>query len=104
MNNSLKKSILVVFLFVFILSIGVIALSSFSASAQNNHTKNYKYFKSIVIQEGDSLWSIAKEYMGEEYREVEDYISELKSMNGLNCDIIHAGQYLTVAYYSDELK
>jgi len=63
-----------------------------------------KYFKSIEIEAGDSLWSIAETYMSEEYDNITEYIDELKSMNGLTEDTIHEGRCLVVAYYSDEIK
>lgn len=73
-------------------------------SAKGSNEPRYKYFKSITIESGESLWSIAKEYMSEEYDSIYDYISELKSMNGLTDDTIHAGNNLVVSYYSEELK
>ena len=62
-----------------------------------------KYYKSIEITEGDTLWSIAKENMTEDYSSVYEYIDEVMEMNNLESDQIHEGQYLTVAYY-DVLK
>ena len=62
-----------------------------------------KYYKSIEITSGDTLWDIAKENMSEEYDSVYEYIDEIMEMNNLDSDQIHAGQYLTVAYY-DVLK
>ena len=58
-----------------------------------------KYYKSIEITDGDTLWSIAKENMSEEYDSVYAYIEEVMEMNNLESDQIHSGQYLTVAYY-----
>ena len=58
-----------------------------------------KYYRSIEITDGDTLWSIAKENMSEEYDSVYAYIEEVMEMNNLESDQIHSGQYLTVAYY-----
>ncbi|SHI31291.1 LysM peptidoglycan-binding domain-containing protein [Parasporobacterium paucivorans] len=84
--------------------IGIFMILSGFMSNQDNAASRYKYFTSIRIEEGDSLWSIASEYVSEEYDGVEEYISELKSMNNLTGDTIHYGQNLIVAYYSDEIK
>lgn len=58
-----------------------------------------KYFKSIVLEYGDTLWGIAAEYKGGYYECSQDYIDEVMSINHLTTDKIHAGQYLTVPYY-----
>lgn len=61
--------------------------------------QGYKSYTSIEIQSGDSLWSIASEYMTEEYGSVQEYMKEIKSLNGLRSDEIHAGKFLVVPYY-----
>lgn len=65
---------------------------------------NYKYYKSIEIESGDTLWSIAETYMTDEYSSVGDYVEELKSINSLSSEEIHEDQYLTVAYYDTQFK
>ena len=37
-----------------------------------------KYYKSIQIHSGDTLWNIAEEYITEDYESVNDYITEVK--------------------------
>lgn len=81
----------------------IICSAHTSASAHDKNIR-YKYFKSIVIEDGDSLWSIATEYISEEYESINDYIVELKTMNQLDDDTIHSGQNIVIAYYSDERK
>lgn len=76
----------------------------FATPAQGKEKPRQKYFKSIEIECGDTLWSIAEEYMSYEYDSTMDYIEELKSMNGLTSDTIHEGNSLVIAYYSEELK
>lgn len=60
---------------------------------------NHKYYTSIEIQEGDSLWTIARQYSVKSGKATKDYVRELKKMNGLGEDTIHAGSFLTVFYY-----
>lgn len=55
-------------------------------------------YKSVTIQKGDSLWAIAREYSTGTDLSVQEYVDELKRMNGLGEDIIHAGNNLTVMY------
>lgn len=81
--------------------------SSLLALAKSNtaatHTA-YKYYTSIQLEEGDSLWSIAEEYASLGYRNYEEYINEVIFLNHLEDDTIHAGQYLTVPYFSYNYK
>lgn len=58
-----------------------------------------KYYTSIEIQSGDSLWSIAEMYAENSGLTTAQYIKELKSMNSLKEDTIHSGQFLTVMYF-----
>lgn len=60
-----------------------------------------KLVTSIQIQKGDTLWSIASEYITEEYDNVHEYIEELKRSNGLESDRIRAGNYIIVPYYTN---
>ena len=40
----------------------------------------YKYYKSYYVETGDSLWSIAKENISEEYANIGEYIAEVKGI------------------------
>lgn len=64
---------------------------------------SYKYYKSISIEKGDTLWSIAEEYMTEEYDGIEEYIREVRRVNHLSDDIIYAGRYLAIPCYGSDL-
>lgn len=76
-----------------------------SVLAREGETPNqYKYFTSIEVKSGDTLWSIACQYMNEDYETVQDYIDELKYMNRLSSDQITEGHYLTITYFSEEYK
>ena len=100
----IKKSLIVTFALITIIFISSFALTTFNLDIKaNKHIKN-KYFKSIEIKAGDSLWSIASDYISDEYDGIEDYIKELREMNGIKGNRIHAGEYISVAYYSDKKK
>lgn len=64
----------------------------------------YKYYTSIEIQSGDTLWSIASEIAETYDLDTRACVKELKFMNNLKDDTIHAGNYLTIFYYDDEYK
>lgn len=62
-------------------------------------TLNQKYFTCITIGCDDTLWTIANEYMTEEYSSIDAYIKEVKSINNLTSDKINRGASLIVPYY-----
>ncbi|MCM1171115.1 MAG: LysM peptidoglycan-binding domain-containing protein [Clostridium sp.] len=76
----------------------------FGASGLSNKvsasTHNEKYFKCIDIERDDTLWSIAEEYMTEEYASIDEYIEEVKSINALKGDKLYNGATLIVPYYA----
>lgn len=76
------------------------SIHSKAGSNGNPDTGRVKLYTSVYIQEGDTLWSIAEEYVSEEYDTIDDYIDELQQMNHIG-DVIHAGCYLTVSYYAE---
>lgn len=61
-------------------------------------TEMVSYYTSIQIKPGDTLWSIAEEYTAGTDISVDDYVLQLKQMNHMGEDTIHAGRYLTVMY------
>lgn len=67
-----------------------------TATEQIDNTSNHKYYKSIEIQRGDTLWDIAKDTITSEYSSVAEYIKVLKEINGLESDEIQAGRMLIV--------
>ena len=74
-----------------------------SAASTNTDNVSYKYFTSIQVEAGDTLWSIAEEYADEDhYASNKEYINEVKMMNKLKNDEIVSGQYLVIPYYSYE--
>ncbi len=64
---------------------------------------SYKYFTSVQIQVGDTLWSLADRYADEvHYASQEQYITEVMAINHMTDDAIYAGNYLILPYYSAE--
>lgn len=66
--------------------------------------ERYKYFTSIYVDRDDNLWDIAKEYMTEEYPDIREYVSEVMTINHLADEQLQYGDWITVPYYSSELK
>lgn len=83
-----------------------VGLGSNFASAQDDteHPVNgQRYYKSIVLESGDTLWDIAEEFHLSERETVSEYVEDLMVLNNLDTDMIHEGQFLTVIYYEDEM-
>ena len=90
----------VIMLTVFTLSMSAGKLSA--KSDLSSHT--YKYYTTVYVETGDSLWSIASEYATEEYSDLDMYIAEVQQINGLKGTQLQHGSYICVPYYSPEHK
>lgn len=101
-----KRKMILLLAAVLIITIGSIVFGSIFTVAKDPKADvpQYKYYKSIIIESGDSLWSIAEEYRTDAYSNNQEYIDELKQLNGLTSETIHAGQHLLVAYYDTEIQ
>lgn len=84
-----------------ILAFCVLAGGSISGFARvaGEEDASYKYYTSIMIEQGDTLWSIASDNMTPEYERIEEYMKEVRRLNHLYGDNIHAGEYLTIPRY-----
>ena len=100
-----KRRMILLLAALFVITVGSIVCGSIFSSAKDPATDipQYKYYKSITIEQGDSLWSIAQEYRSDTYEDVQEYINELVQLNGLTSMTIHEGQHLVVAYYDAEM-
>lgn len=100
-EKEIKKMLVLCIAAVFIIFAACALSGSLLISAHGSRTDepvNFKYFKSIEIQQGDTLWDIAEKYITEDYKSVSDYVIVLKEMNSLSSDDIQAGQNLMIAY------
>ncbi len=80
---------------------------SYHALVSNASTQmeeiTYKYFTSIQIEAGDTLWSLADRYADSAHYDSQDqYIAEVMHINHMTSEELHAGNYLIVPYYSAE--
>lgn len=87
---------------VIVVLIGISVLLGVRADAgEGNIPDNmYKCYKSVEIMDGDTLWKIADRYADSRYVSKSDYIEEIKQINNLSDDTIHAGNYITISYLS----
>lgn len=99
-RNQRVAFIFIVFVIMAVITVFVLSgsIQAQAASAENS----YKYYTSVQVQSGDTLWDIANAYMTAEYTSVNQYMEEVCTINHITADDIHAGQYLTIPYYSSE--
>lgn len=98
----LKKAVLGIAAFIIVSGLCVTLVDAHGNSKEESVP--HKYYKSIEIVSGDTLWDIAAEYISDDYASIDDYINELKAINHLDSDNIQESQYLTVAYYDTEFR
>lgn len=86
---------------------GTFAIRSNAESVNTeSDTVYYRYTAMYRVCSGDTLTSIAKQYMDDvHYDSVSDYVKELRQMNGMyNDDKLVTGELIAVTYYSTEYK
>lgn len=99
-KQQLKKQLILFIVTVMILFVSCAFFGNILTSAQDKSDKytSNDCYKSIAIQYGDTLWSIAEQYMSDDYSSVQDYVKHLKKINDLKSDELEAGKYLIVTY------
>lgn len=99
-----RRQCFLVLLTVLLILFLTVSYHAILSKATSEEAVSYKYYTSIEIAYGDSLWSIAERYAGEEYATAGDYIHEVMEINHLQEEALIAGQYLVIPYYSAEFK
>lgn len=83
----------------------VVKTGSVANAAEGTEDVEYKYYTTVTVEKGDTLWDLALENYSEKYYDsVDDYIEEVKAINGLKSDTIHEGAKLVIVYFSSEYK
>lgn len=88
---------------VLLMGIVLIHRLTLPTQAENDH-EMYRYYTSVTVSSGDTLWSIADTYHTVECGDKRTYIREIKRLNHLATDDIHAGSSLVIPYYSADMK
>ncbi len=113
-NESLKKrevvvrrqrSVLAVAIFI-VISLGILLGTSMNAMASSKaDIASYnKYYATVRVESGDTLWDMADEYIEGFNISKTEYIAEVCQLNGICEDDICAGEYVVMPYYSQEVK
>ena len=63
-----------------------------------------KYYTSVRVEEGDTVWSIADRYIADSQVSKRDYVDEICRLNRLTDGNVRSGDYIVVSYYSQDIK
>lgn len=103
LRRARRQKLVLGFVAVFAAICMVLICSLSYRAIKSNASSGFKYYTSITVNTGDTLWNIADEYIDYDfYKNKNSYISEVKLINHLEEDTISAGQTLVVPYYSSE--
>ena len=89
-----------------VVALGILLGTSMNALASSDKdiASYNKYYVSIRVESGDTLWTIADEYVDGFNIEKSEYIEEVCQINEISKNDIHAGDYIVVPYYSQDIK
>lgn len=72
------------------------------ASGIYSETTCTTIYKSVYVNAGDTLWSIADTYMDDSYKDKSDFIEEIREINHISEKSLQAGSYIIVPYHTTE--
>jgi len=99
-SNTFNIRILIVLAaFAFVVTCTVIFMNPSKAVANNNKQIHISY-DSVLIEPGDTIWSIAEDHLNSEWGTVSDYVYKIMKVNDMKSDIIYAGNYIIVPIYT----
>lgn len=105
-NRELKRNVTIFMTVtaVIIMILSITAGSIISKAQEKNEETYYKYYTSIEIQSGDTLWSLAEDHVDERFMSNREFINEVTRTNHLMSSDIRQGDHLIIPYYSAEFK
>lgn len=82
-------------LLVFILTVFIITLCLiFLFSNTNVYSKNIQLFDTVIVERGDTLWSIAANYDSDKC--IEELIWEMNKYNDIDNSMIYPGDHIKI--------
>lgn len=85
---------------VFVIIVGILFGTSIQVfSGDEDIPTLNKYYKSICVEAGDTLWDIASEHVKDVDVSHQEYIDEVCALNGICADEIVAGEYIVIIYF-----
>lgn len=103
MNRRKKMSILHCLLAAFIILGCFAVFQNISAKTTSSPQTAISRYESVLVYEGDSVWSIAKAHMEDaDDEQLTAYVKEIKEINHISENgMIYSGRYLVVPIYEE---
>lgn len=96
------RKLVIVFLMILAFCSGFFGRTLLNAHAEEGSAaQKNRYYTSILLENGDTLWKVARQYAEQSGCSTREYVRELIRMNGLKSEEIHSGEFLTVFYYGE---
>lgn len=89
------------FRFTLFLTIAMVMVISITGTMLGeNHTESLtkQTYSEIIIQSGDTLWNLAKEF-GPDHKDVREVVYEICKLNDIAADSIYPGQTIRIPVY-----
>ena len=104
-KNAIRKMTFAGMTALFVMIFGLSVFSMTAKADTNEYANMNKYYESHLIQQGETLWSIAEANMDDaHYDSVKDYIDEVKEVNGFTGDKLQSGNYILIPYFAEEAR
>ena len=87
-QRELRRKCMTLVMTVCLIIICTVSYHSISTSANTGEEEiNFKYYTSVTVASGETLWDIADDYIDyNEYHNKKDYIKEVQNINHLDID------------------
>ena len=96
----LRKSRKLTLYTILIAILAIVFLMIFSPTKTTSaQIEGKKSVKTVLVCEGDSLWSIAQDNYTELDGSLQEYMAEIRATNQMTSDAVRVGSYLVIPYY-----
>ena len=100
-THHVQQHMIALFVFTLLIAFFLIGNSIITFAGAKSNQDLHKYYTSVQLQKGDSLWSLASEYAPKDVVSRKQFINEVCRINGISeNNTLHSGDYLIVSYYS----
>ncbi len=97
------RQLLIGMLFGFLIAVITVLLfmkfTAHSVSANEQRTAQ-KYYKSVQLDAGDTLWDLADTEMSTGYSDKQEFIHEVETINHIDANDIHSGARVIIPYFA----
>ncbi len=103
-KREMRRHIIMFLLTLFLIAAFSTVFFSFKTKAQSVPADvSYKYYKSVTVEAGNTIWNFARQYADKAfYDSFDSYIDEVIQINHLQNEKIISGQNIIIPYYSNE--